>query len=230
MGSKTEYIIIAPKTILFIYYQSQSGIIQHSQEPILKILDWSLILSLPHQLGLMSYWTFLIQLPKYFNESWLVKYHQHKYGKRKITYNSQKRKNKWKVFEKKSQTLPIHCSQIGLAWISSADTTTQAGGTQAIFTGSGKLSVLTPKIATIIPPLHGCCLNYWCVLVFSRFSCVQLCAALWTVAHQAPLSLGLSRQEHWSGLPWVHACTLSRFSRVRLCATPWTGCHAFLIN
>ena len=23
----------------------------------------------------------------------------------------------------------------------------------------------------------------------------------WTVAHQAPLSMGLSRQEHWSGLP-----------------------------
>ena len=24
---------------------------------------------------------------------------------------------------------------------------------------------------------------------------------LWTVAHQAPLSMGLSRQEYWSGLP-----------------------------
>ena len=24
----------------------------------------------------------------------------------------------------------------------------------------------------------------------------------WTVAHQAPLSLGFSRQEHWSGLPF----------------------------
>ena len=27
----------------------------------------------------------------------------------------------------------------------------------------------------------------------------------WTVAHQAPLSLGFSRQEHWSGLPWPSA-------------------------
>ena len=26
-------------------------------------------------------------------------------------------------------------------------------------------------------------------------------ATLWTVAHQAPLSLGFSRQEYWSGLP-----------------------------
>jgi len=24
----------------------------------------------------------------------------------------------------------------------------------------------------------------------------------WTVAHQAPLSIGFSRQEHWSGLPF----------------------------
>ena len=26
-------------------------------------------------------------------------------------------------------------------------------------------------------------------------------ATLWTVAHQAPLSVGFSRQEYWSGLP-----------------------------
>ena len=29
----------------------------------------------------------------------------------------------------------------------------------------------------------------------------QLCATPWTVAHQAPLSMGFSRQESWSGLP-----------------------------
>ena len=33
------------------------------------------------------------------------------------------------------------------------------------------------------------------------FSCVQLFVTLWTVARQAPLSMGFSRQEHWSGLP-----------------------------
>ena len=33
------------------------------------------------------------------------------------------------------------------------------------------------------------------------FSCVWLFATLWTVAHQAPLSVGFSRQEYWSGLP-----------------------------
>ena len=40
---------------------------------------------------------------------------------------------------------------------------------------------------------------YMCVS--SRFSHVQLFAILWTVAHQAPLSMGFSRQEYWSGLP-----------------------------
>ena len=39
-----------------------------------------------------------------------------------------------------------------------------------------------------------------CVLL-SCFSRVQLFATLWTVAHQAPLSMGFSRQEYWSGLP-----------------------------
>ena len=31
---------------------------------------------------------------------------------------------------------------------------------------------------------------------------VQLFATPWTVAHQAPLSMGSSRQEYWSGLPF----------------------------
>ena len=33
------------------------------------------------------------------------------------------------------------------------------------------------------------------------FSRVQLLATLWTLAHEAPLSMGFSRQEYWSGLP-----------------------------
>ena len=37
--------------------------------------------------------------------------------------------------------------------------------------------------------------------VLNHFNCVQLFATLWTVAHQAPLSTGFSRQEYWSGLP-----------------------------
>ena len=38
--------------------------------------------------------------------------------------------------------------------------------------------------------------------VLSHFSRVQLFATLWTIAPQAPLSMGFSRQEYWSGLPF----------------------------
>ena len=62
----------------------------------------------------------------------------------------------------------------------------------------------------------------------TSLSRVQLFATLRTVAHQAPLSMGFSRQEHWSRLPFPspgHLSTqesnllllLSHFSRVRLC-------------
>ena len=37
--------------------------------------------------------------------------------------------------------------------------------------------------------------------LLSRFSRVRLLAAPWTSAHQAPPSIGFSRQEYWSGLP-----------------------------
>ena len=40
------------------------------------------------------------------------------------------------------------------------------------------------------------------LLLLSRFSRLRLCATPETAAHQAPLSLGFSRQEHWSGLPF----------------------------
>ena len=37
--------------------------------------------------------------------------------------------------------------------------------------------------------------------LLSHFSRVRLCVTPQTAAHQAPPSLGFSRQEHWSGLP-----------------------------
>ena len=46
------------------------------------------------------------------------------------------------------------------------------------------------------PPTPGSLL-----LPLSRFSRVRLCATPQTAAHQAPRSLGFSRQEHWSGVP-----------------------------
>ena len=40
-----------------------------------------------------------------------------------------------------------------------------------------------------------------CVCMLSRLNGVWVLATPWTVARQAPLSLGFSRQEYWSGLP-----------------------------
>ena len=47
-------------------------------------------------------------------------------------------------------------------------------------------------------------LNYrflvlWLLLLLSHASLVQLCATPQTAAQQAPLSMGFSRQEYWSG-------------------------------
>ena len=50
-------------------------------------------------------------------------------------------------------------------------------------------------------PLYSFLLKY----VYSRkyvLRCVQLFATPWTLAHQAPPSMGFSRQEYWTGLPF----------------------------
>ena len=70
----------------------------------------------------------------------------------------------------------------------------------------------------------------WKVKVKS-LSLVRLLATPWTAAHQAPPSLGFSRQEHWSGLPfpspmhesekWKWSCSV----RVWLFTTPWTAAY-----
>ena len=41
-----------------------------------------------------------------------------------------------------------------------------------------------------------------CMCELSHLSQLQLFATLWTVAHQAPLSMEFSRQDYWSGLPF----------------------------
>ena len=52
------------------------------------------------------------------------------------------------------------------------------------------------------------------LLLLSLFSRVRLCATLWTVAHQAPLCVGFSRQEYWRGLPCSSAS--NHFSIIQL--------------
>ena len=51
--------------------------------------------------------------------------------------------------------------------------------------------------------LHMCVCVCVCVCVCESLSCVQLFATPWTVACQAPLSMGFSRQGYWSELPFL---------------------------
>ena len=68
--------------------------------------------------------------------------------------------------------------------------------------GIKPISPVSPALqADSLPRRHLGSPSTW-LLLLSRFSRVQLCATPETAAHQAPLSLGFSRQEHWRGLPF----------------------------
>ena len=62
------------------------------------------------------------------------------------------------------------------------------------------------------------------LLLLSHFSRVRLCATPETAAHQAPPSLGFSRQEHWSGLPFpspMHESEKWKWSRSVVSDPQW---------
>ena len=68
------------------------------------------------------------------------------------------------------------------------------------------------------------------LLLLNRFSRVQLCATPETAAYQAPPSLGFSRQEHWTGLPFpspMHESEKWKWSHSVMSdsATPWTAAY-----
>ena len=58
-----------------------------------------------------------------------------------------------------------------------------------------KLNVNPPHVPANLTPRY-------LPKLLSRFSCARLCTTPQTAAPQAPRSLGFSRQEHWSGLPF----------------------------
>ena len=60
---------------------------------------------------------------------------------------------------------------------------------------------ITKKITTILSLAHSKNQKLL-LLLLSHFSHVRVCVTPYTAAHQAPLSLGFSRQEHWRGLPF----------------------------
>ena len=71
------------------------------------------------------------------------------------------------------------------------------------------------QLELIVPPL---------LLLLSHFSRVWLCATPYMAAHQAPPSLGFSRQEHWSGLPFPsprHESEKWKWSRLVVSDSSW---------
>ena len=75
------------------------------------------------------------------------------------------------------------------------------------------LSDFTFTLGKVYANTTGCLLL---LLLLSHFSCIRLCVTPQTANHQAPPSLGFSRQEHWSGLPFpspIHESEKWKWSR-----------------
>ena len=119
--------------------------------------------------------------------------------------------------------------------------------------GPALLTLLFPPLVpSPYQVLHAFIYSFLLLLLLSRFSRVRLCATPQTAAYQAPPSLGFSRQEHWSGLPFpfpIHESEKWKWSRSVLSASsrphglqptrllcPWdfpgkstgVGCHYLL--
>ena len=95
----------------------------------------------------------------------------------------------------------------------------------------GKLGQILDKKYTKDQNIQLSLMKLLLLLLLSGFSRVRLCATPETAAHQAPLSLGFSRQEHWSGCHFLLQCMKVKSesevaqSRVLLLGTPWTAAH-----
>ena len=75
------------------------------------------------------------------------------------------------------------------------------------------------------------------LLLLRCFSRVRLCATPETAAHQALPSLGFSRQEHWSGLPFpspMHESEVTQscptLSHPMDCSLPGSSCPLIVLS
>ena len=66
---------------------------------------------------------------------------------------------------------------------------------------AGRFCLSEPPSSHQLATIYIESIVYMLLLLLNRFSRVRLCVTPQMEAHQAPLSLGFSRQEHWSGLP-----------------------------
>ena len=69
-----------------------------------------------------------------------------------------------------------------------------------------------------------------CMCMLSHSSCAQLCATLWTVARQTPISMEFSRQDYWGGLPCPPPGNLPDpgIEAASLCLLHWQACSLSL--
>ena len=74
-------------------------------------------------------------------------------------------------------------------------------GSVCVLEGLMVIKPASEKVRTRIK-MYDRCEYILLLLLLSHFSRVRLCATPETAAHQAPPSLGFSRQEHWSVLPF----------------------------
>ena len=92
-----------------------------------------------------------------------------------------------------------------LPWPEGANSAVDSGAQRRHFRGFAKIlgrkySCQVKKRVRLLKECQSTLIPYVCQL--SRFSHVRLCATLWTVTRQSPLSMGFPRQERWSGLPF----------------------------
>ena len=83
-----------------------------------------------------------------------------------------------------------HLKNLSSEDLSSTDALKMCEGSELIYSGQKIIEITLPSVS------EGP--HFLCVCAQSRLTLW----APWTVAHQAPLSLEFSRQEHWSGLPF----------------------------
>ena len=61
------------------------------------------------------------------------------------------------------------------------------------------------------------------MVIVKSLTRVRLFATPWTIADQVPLSMGFSRQDYWSGLPFpspimvIDECKLKRKTSLKIC-------------
>ena len=90
-------------------------------------------------------------------------------------------------------------NQTQVSWIAGEFFTVWTTMTPFCITGNE-----VPERSGHTPKVTQWCYGHYCVhiRVLSCFSRVQPIATIWTIVHQTPLSIGFSRQEYWSGLPF----------------------------